>query len=90
MVYVDTKYFASKRDSKLLSMKNVGPWKIVRNINNKAYKLDIPQQMKDAGLTSIFHLWKLHLAPSNAFLGQIFKLGPAIPVSSSNGKAHDK
>ena len=55
MVYVDARHFASERDSKSLSMKYAGPWKIVHNINNKAYKLDIPQQMKDARLTPIFH-----------------------------------
>ena len=41
MVYVDAKHFASEWDSKLLSMKNAGPWKIVKNIDNKAYKLEI-------------------------------------------------
>ena len=29
MVYVDARHFASERDSKSLSMKNAGPWKIV-------------------------------------------------------------
>ena len=43
MVYVDARHFLSAgRDSKLLSMKNAGPWKIIRNIANKAYKLDLP------------------------------------------------
>ena len=55
MVYVDARHFASKKDSKLLSMKNAEPWKIVRNIANKAYKLEIPQQMKKIRLTPIFH-----------------------------------
>ena len=56
MVYVDARHFTSERDSKLLNMKNAGPWKIVCNIGNKAYELDIPQQMRDAGLTPVFHL----------------------------------
>ena len=89
MVYVDARHFASERASKSLSMKNAGLWKVIRNIGNKAYELDIPQQMKDAGLTPVFHLWKLHLAPSNPFLGQILEPGPLILVSSSDGnKAH--
>ena len=75
MVYVDAKYFAGQ-ESKSLSMKNAGPWKVIWNIGNKAYELDIPQQMKDAGLTPIFHPWKLHLAPSNPFPGQILELRP--------------
>ena len=57
MVYVDAKHFnASERESKSLGMKNAGPWKIVRNIGNNVYELDIPQQMKETGLTPIFHL----------------------------------
>ena len=55
MVYVDARHFASERDSKSLSMKNAGPWKVIWNIGNKAYELDISQQMKNAGLTPVFH-----------------------------------
>ena len=91
MVYVDARHFASKQDSKSLSMKNAGPWKILQNIDNKAYKLEVPHQMKDARLTPIFHPWKLHLAPSNLFLGQILEPGPLVFVSSSDGsKAHEE
>ena len=81
MVYVDSKHFsASKRKSKLLSLKNARSWKIICNVANKAYKLDIPQQMKEAELTPVFHLWKLHLAASDPFPGQILKLGLSIIV----------
>ena len=89
MVYVDARHFASKKASKLLSMKNAGPWKVIWNIGKKAYELDISQQIKDAGLTPVFHPWKLHLAPSDSFPGQILEPGPPILVSSSDGsKAH--
>ena len=38
MVYVDARHFsASEGKSKSLSLKNAGPWKIIRNIANKAY-----------------------------------------------------
>ena len=30
--------------------------KLLKNINNKAYKLAIPETLKAAGLTPIFHL----------------------------------
>ena len=85
IVYVDARHFASERDSKSLSMKNAGPWRIVCNIANKTYELDIPQQMREAGFTPIFHPWKLHLAPGNPFPGQIMEPGPPVFVSSSNG-----
>ena len=72
-----------------MSIKNAGPWKVIRNIENKAYELDIPQQMKDAGLTLVFHPWKLHLALSNLFSGQILEPKPPVLVNSSDGsKAH--
>ena len=90
MVYVDARHFAG-RESKSLSMKNAGPWKIIRNIANKAYELDIPQHMKDAGLTPVFHPWKLHLAPSNPFPGQILEPGPPVLVSSDDeDEAHEE
>ena len=84
MVDVDAKHFASGRDSESLSMKNAGPWKITQNIAGKAYKLDIPQHMKDAGLTPVFHPWKLHLAPIDPFPGQILEPGPPVMVNSSD------
>ena len=89
IVYVDARHFASKKDSRSLSMKNAGPWKIVRNIANKAYELEIPQQMKEARLTPICHPWKLHLAPTSPFPGQILEPEPHVFVSSGDGsKAH--
>ena len=90
MVYVDARHFAG-RESKSLSVKNAGPWKIVWNIANKAYELDIPQHMRDAGLTPVFHLWKLHLAPTHPFPRQILEPGPLVLVSSSDkNKAHEE
>ena len=70
-------------------MKNAGPWKILRNIANKAYELDIPQHMKDAGLIAIFHHWKLHLAPNNVFPGQILEPSPPILIESGD-EAHNE
>ena len=88
MVYVDARHFsASKGKSKLLSLKNAGPWKIIRNIANKAYELDILQQMKEAGLTPVFHPWKLHFAPSDPFPDQVLEPGPAIIVEDDD---HDE
>ena len=83
-MYIDTRHFASERDKKLLNLKKSGPWKIIQNIDNKAYKLEILQTLKDAGLTLIFHLWKLHLAPNNPFPGQILLSGPLIEISAEN------
>ena len=90
-MYVDVRHFASERDKKSLDLKNAGPWKIVRNIDNKAYELDIPKTLKDAGLTPIFHPWKLHLAPNSPFPGQILLPSSPIDVSAENDEeAHEE
>lgn len=83
LVYVNAKDFSLGKQSKSLSSKNLGPWKIIRNIDNKAYELEIPQHLKKAGLVPIFHPWKLHLAPSNAFPGQILSPQPPILIDTS-------
>lgn len=54
-VYVNTKDFSIEKQSRSLSSKNVGSWKIIRCIDNKAYELDIPEHLKQTGLTAIFH-----------------------------------
>ena len=91
-MYVNARHFASERDKKSFNLKNTGLWETVQNIDNKAYELDIPQTLKDAGLTSIFHLWKIHLAPDNAYPGQVLPLGPSIKISAENddNKVHKK
>ena len=83
-VYVGARHFASERDKKLLDLKNTEPWKIVRNINNKAYELAISETLKDAGLRLIFHPWKMHFAPNNLFPGQILPPGLPIKISAKN------
>ena len=80
-MYVDARHCASERDKKLLDLKNTELWKIVQNINNKAYKLAIPEILKATGLTPIFHLWKIHLAPNNLFPEQILSSNPLIKIS---------
>ena len=54
---MDTRYFANEKLSKKsLRLKNARSWKIIRVINNKAYKVDILQNMRNASLTPFFHL----------------------------------
>ena len=83
-------HFASERPSRSLSFKNIGPWKIIRIIDNKAYELVIPDQLKNVGLTPIFHPWKLHLVPSNPFPGQVLPPGPPIAITEyDEEEAHE-
>ena len=43
--------------------------------------------MKEAGLTPVFHPWKLHLALSDPFPGQVLEPGPTIIVRDND---HDE
>ena len=88
-VYVDARHFASERDKKSLDLKNVELWKIVWNIDNKVYELAIPETLKVAGFTPIFHPWKLHFTPNNQFPGQILLPGPPIKISAENDNDHE-
>ena len=88
-MYVNVRHFASEKDKKLLDLKNVKPWEIIQNIDNKVYELAIPQNLKERGLTLIFHLWKLYLTPNNPFPGQILPPGPSIEISAEDDKNHE-
>jgi hypothetical protein len=82
-VYVDARHFAAERPSRSLGLKNAGPWKIIRIIDNKAYELDLPEYLKRRGLTPIFHPWKFHLAPTNPYPGQRPEPEPPILVTEA-------
>jgi hypothetical protein len=91
LVYVNSKNFAIDRQNRSLSSKNVDSWKIIRNIDNKVYELDISEHLKLTELTSIFHSWKLHLASSNSFSDQIVKSDLSILIIDSEGTdSHEK
>ena len=46
--------------------------------------------MKDAGLTSIFHPWKLHLAYNSLFPSQVLLPEPPILIQNDNNNVYDK
>ena len=39
--------------------------------------------MKEAGLTPVFHPWKLHFAPADLFPGQVLEPGPPIQIGDN-------
>jgi hypothetical protein len=57
-------------------------------INNKAYKVKLPEHLERAGLTPIFHPSKLYLAPTNPYPGQY--QDPQPPILITTGDADDK
>jgi hypothetical protein len=89
MIYVNAKNFKSQRQSQSLSSKNAESWKIIRNIDNKAYELEIFEHMNNAKLTPIFHSWKLHFASSNSYLDQV--LAPELLILiDENDDSHEE
>ena len=79
-IYVNTKDFSIEKQSRFLSSKNVGSWKIIRCIDNKAYELNISEHLKQTSLTTIFHSWELHLTPFNPFSEQVIQSGPSLLI----------
>ncbi|KAG9379360.1 Asp-protease-2 multi-domain protein [Pyrenophora tritici-repentis] len=67
-VMLDTRNLRTKRPSASLDLKNRGPFTIVRAINNTAYELDLPANMKR--IHNVFHPWLLHLVDDNPLTGQ--------------------
>ena len=58
-VMLDSRYISIIRPNRGLDYKNLGPFEVVRAINNSAYELDLPKSME--GVFSVFHPWLLHL-----------------------------
>lgn len=65
----------------------MGPYEIIRVVDNKAYEIALPEHMQNKGLFNVFHPWKLHLAPDNPYLGQVQEPGPAIMIWDDNDEA---
>lgn len=57
-VMLDAKNIKTKRSSTGLSEKKLGPYQVMRNIDNKAYQLDLGRDLQ--GLFPVFHPWLLH------------------------------
>jgi hypothetical protein len=60
-------------------------------INSKAYKVEIPIHMLNAGVTPIFYLWKLHLALNNPLPGQVANPEPLVIITDpGDPEAHEE
>jgi hypothetical protein len=91
LVYVDARHFAAERPSVSLGFKHAGPWPITRIIDNKAYELQLPDHMIAAGVTPVFHPWKLHLAPTNPYPGQVQEPQPPLLITEgSSDEQHEE
>ena len=68
LVMLDCRNIRTTRPNKSLDHKNMGPFKIVRAINNSAYELSLPSTMK--GVFPVFHPWLLHNITDDPLPGQ--------------------
>ena len=67
MVWLDSRNIKTTRPNKSLDHKNLGPFKIIRIINNMAFELELPQEMK---MFPVFYPWLLHLDDGRLLPGQ--------------------
>lgn len=85
MVMLDARNIKTTRPNKSLDHKNLGPFEIVRVINNSAYELKLPPAME--GIFPVFHPWLLHLDNSEPLQGQ--RIPPPPPVMiDQEGEEH--
>ena len=85
-VMLDSRNIKTTRPSKSLDLKNLGPYKIVRAINNMAYELELPKSM--SGIFPVFHPWLLHLDNSEPLPGQRIEPPPPVHIDES-GEDYD-
>ena len=76
MVILDTQNIQISHINKSLDHKNLGPFKIIRVINNSAYKLKLPPSI--SSIFPVFYLWLIHLNNSNLLSRQI--ISPLPPI----------
>ena len=62
-VWLDARNIRTRRTSKKLDWKNVGPYKIISKISSHAYKLDLPNSMK---IHPVFHVSLLRPAANES------------------------
>ena len=73
------------RPNKSLDYKNLGPFKVIRVINNSAYELKLPPLIE--GIFLVFHPWLLYLDNSQLLLGQ--RIDPLPPIIiNKEGEEH--
>jgi hypothetical protein len=66
-VMLDSRYIKTSRPSESLDDENMGPFTILKIINDHSYLLDLPPSMK---LFPVFHPWLLHLHEVQPLEGQ--------------------
>ena len=86
-VMLDARYIKTIRPSVSLDHKNLGPYEVIRVIdNNSACELKLPDSIK--GVYPVFYIWLLHLDRSNLLPRQVIDPPPPIEVNDE-GEEHE-
>ena len=67
-VWLDTRNIRTERPAKKLDSKNIGPLRVLQQVNPNAYRLELPEQMR---VHNVFHTSLLHKVSSDPLPGQI-------------------
>lgn len=77
LVWLSARHIHSRRISKKLDHKNLGPFRILEKIGDLAYKLDLPKEMK---VHPTFHVSLLHAHQANTIPNRIIPPPPLVVV----------
>ncbi|KAI0990799.1 hypothetical protein K3495_g17388, partial [Podosphaera aphanis] len=80
-VFVNAKNIKTKRPSKKLDFKNLGPFPVVKVVGSHSYKLALPQNLKS--VHPVFHTSLLRPDPDNPIPGQSNEPNPPVEVDDS-------
>lgn len=76
-VWLSTRNLRTRRPSKKLDWKNIGPFEVVEAIGSHAYRLALPETMK---IHDVFHVWLLNPASTDPFPGQSESNPPPVEI----------
>ena len=85
MVYLSSKNIKTTRPSKKLDWKQLGPFKIAKQISDVSYKLDLPHAMKT--MHNVFHVSLLEPAKQNTIPNRV--QSPPPPVEIDGQEEHE-
>lgn len=77
LVFLDSKNISTRRPSRKLEHKKLGPFKIIEKMSTHAYRLELPQTM---ACHDVFHVSRLRLCPQDPYPGQSIPPPPPVIV----------
>ena len=81
LVFVNAKNIKTKRPSKKLDWKNLGPFRISKIISSHNYLLELPSNLKS--IHPVFHTCLLRPEPNNPIPGQTNSPNPPIEIDNA-------